>query len=169
MNLGLTPKLSSVSRVKHFIMRALQNLADAHDAIIESCVQQTYHANHRRHKDDHFVAGDLVYVSTSDLSLPKGQATKLLPKYIGPFKILDAHTSTSAYRVELPSQLRARNLHDWFHCSKLHPYHANDDALFPHREAHVFYNFGTPDDREWLVDEIIDHKWDKGQLFFHIH
>jgi hypothetical protein len=60
-------------------------------------------------------------------------------------------------------------LHDRFHRSKLRPYHANDDALFPHREAHVFYDFGTPDDREWLVDEIIDHKWDKGQLFFHIH
>ena len=169
LNPGLTPEPSSVPGVKHFVMRALQNLADAHDAIIESRMQQTYHANRRRRDDDHFAAGDLVYISTSDLSLPKGRATKLLSKYIGPFKILDAHTSTSSYRVELPLQLRARNLHDRFHRSKLRPYHANDDALFPHREAHAFYDFGTPDDREWLVDEIVDHKWDKGQLSFRIH
>ena len=71
--------------------------------------------------------------------------------------------------MELPLQLRAWNLHDRFHRSKLRPYHANDDALFPHREAHAFYDFGTPDDREWLVDEIVDHKWDKGLLSFRIH
>jgi hypothetical protein len=94
---------------------------------------------------------------------------KLLPKYIGPFKILDVHTSMSSYRVELPLQLCARNLHDRFHSSKLCPYHANDDALFPHREVHVFYDFGTLDDQEWLVEEIIDHKWDKGLLYFHVH
>jgi hypothetical protein len=29
-------------------------------------------------------------VSTADLSLPKGRAIKLLPKYVGPFRVLDA-------------------------------------------------------------------------------
>jgi hypothetical protein len=45
---------------------------------------------------------------------------------------------------------------------------ANDDALFPHREAHPYYDFGTPDDQEWLVDEIVAHKWDKNKLSFQV-
>ena len=51
------------------------------------------------------MAGDLVYVSTADLSLPKGRASTLLPKYVGPFKILDAQPSVLTYKVELPTQL----------------------------------------------------------------
>jgi hypothetical protein len=154
--------------VKYFVARAQRNLADAHDAIIESRVRQTHHANRRRREDDTFATGDLVYVSTADLSLPKGRASKLLPKYVGPFKILEAQPRNSSYRIELPAQLRARNLHDRFHRSKLRPHHANDDALFPHREAHAFYDFGTPDEQEWLVNEIISHKWDNNALSFQV-
>ena len=36
INPGITPGLSMVPHVKHFIMCALQNLSDAHNAIIES-------------------------------------------------------------------------------------------------------------------------------------
>ena len=169
INPGLAPSPSKVPGVTHFVARALQNLADAHDAIIESRVRQTYHSNCRRREDDSFAVGDLVYVSTTDLSLPKGRAAKLLPKYIGPFKVLEAHPHTSTYKVELPALLRARNLHDLLHRSKLRPYHANDDALFPHREAHALYDFGTPDDQEQLVDEMLAHKWDGDKLMFQLH
>ena len=132
-------------------------------------MRQTHNANRYRHEGDTFAAGDLVFVSTTDLLLLKGRAHKLLPKFVGPFKILDAQPSTSTYRVELPAQLQAQNLHDQFHQSKIRPYHANDDALFLHREAHMFYNYGTPDDQEWLVNEIVAHKWDTGRLSFQIH
>jgi hypothetical protein len=168
VNPGLTPEPNSVPGVKRFVSQALQNLADAHDAILESRVRQTHNANRHRRDDDPFAAGDLVYVSTADLSLPKGRATKLLPKYVGPFKILDAQPSASTYRVELPAQLRARNIHDRFHRSKLRPHHANDDVLFPHREPHRFYDFGTPDDQEWLVEEILAHQWDRDRLSFQV-
>jgi hypothetical protein len=32
----------------------------------------------------------------------------------------------------------------------------------------MLYNFGVPDDQEWLVDEIIAHKWDKNKLTFQV-
>jgi hypothetical protein len=139
-------------------MHALWNLLDTHDAIIESQVRQTHNANCLRHKDDTFVVDDLVFMSTADLSLPKGWARKLLPKYVGPFKILDAYQSTSSYKIELLAQLQAQNLHDQFHQSKLCPFCANDNVLFPHWEVHMFYDFGAPDDQEWLVEEILAHK-----------
>jgi len=169
VNPGIVPEPHAVPGVRHFVKRALQNLADAYDAIIESRVRQTHNANRHRREGDTFAAGDLVFVSTADLSLPKGHTHKLLPKFVGPFKILDAQPSTSTYKVELPAQLQARNLHDRFHRSKIRPYHANDDALFPHWEAHMFYDYGTPDDQEWLVNEIVAHKWDTGRLSFQVH
>jgi hypothetical protein len=113
--------------------------------------------------------GDLIYVSTADLLLPKGRVSKLLLKYVSSFKVVEAHPETSSYKVELPAQLRAWHLHDQFHHSKLCPYHANDDALFPHWEAHRYYDFGAPDDQEWLVEGILAHKWDKDALSFHVH
>jgi hypothetical protein len=37
-------------------------------------------------------------------------------------------------------------MHDLFYRSRLRPFHAaNDDALFPYRDAHSFYDFGTPE------------------------
>jgi len=169
LNPGLALEPSGVPGIKHFIACTLQNLADVYDAIIESRVRQTNNMNRCCHKDNVFMVGDPVFVSTLDLLLPKGCATKLLPKYVGPFKVLEAHLNTSTYKVELPFQLKAQNLYDWFHRSKLHPYHTNDDALFPHQEVHIFYDFGTPDDQEWLVDKILTHKWDGSQLSFHVH
>lgn len=107
MNPGVTPDTSSAPGIRHFIQRALQNLADAHDAIIESCIHQTHYTNRRRHDNDEFRTGDLVYVSTADLSLPKGQASKLLPKYVGPFKVTEVSLKTLSYQIELPTQLQA--------------------------------------------------------------
>jgi len=132
INLGVVPSLSSVPGVKHFVSRAPHNLLDAHNVIIKSRVRQMHHANRCRHEDDHFVVGEFVYVSTADLSLPRGCASKLLPKYVSPFKVLDAQSGSSSYKIELPAQLKAQHLHDQFHQSKLRPYHINDDVLFPH-------------------------------------
>ena len=32
----------------------------------------------------------------------------------------------------------------------------------------MYYDFGTPDDQEWLVEEILAHKWDKKKLLFQV-
>ena len=169
MNPGITPELSSTPEVRHFVAQALQNLTNAHDAIIESRVRQTHNANWHQREDNSFAVGDLVYVSTADLSLLKGRASKLLLKYVSPFKVIDTQPNTSNYKIELLTQLRAWNLHDQFHWSRLQPHHANDNMLFPHREANMFYDFRTLDDQEWLVEEILAHKWDKKKLAFQVH
>jgi hypothetical protein len=81
MNPGTQPELSSIPRVKHFVNKVLWNLSEAHDTIIESRVHQIHHANHCHAQNDTFANSKLVYVSTLDLSLLKGCASKLLPKY----------------------------------------------------------------------------------------
>jgi hypothetical protein len=72
MDPGIVAEHSKVPGMKKFVKCALQNLADAHDAIIECHIQQMHNANHHRHNNDEFREGDLKYISTADLSLPKG-------------------------------------------------------------------------------------------------
>src|ERR1051326_1699781 len=64
--------------VKHFAEQAKWNIMAAHDAIIASRVRQTYNTNKHRRPGDEYSPGDLVYLSTKNLNLPKGRACKLI-------------------------------------------------------------------------------------------
>ena len=154
--------------IKDFASQALQNLADAHDAIIETRVFQTKNANKQRSEEPGIKAGDLVYVSTKNLNLPKGRARKLCPKYVGPYKVLQTRPETSNYTLELPAALQERRIHPTFHVSLLRPYQASNDALFPNRAQPEPYDFGAPDDAEWFVDELLGHRWEGKTLEFQV-
>jgi hypothetical protein len=143
--------------VEEFAQRARANLKMAHDAIIEARVHSTYQVNKHRSEEKPFEVGDLAYLSTANLNLPKRRARKLAPKYIGPFRVTKALPDSSNYELELSEELKARRIHPRFHVSLLRPFEPNDDTLFPGRESKQFYNFGMPDDDEWLVDEIMGH------------
>ena len=67
-----------------------------------------------------FKVNDLVLLST--VNLPKNVvtnvgSTKLLPKYIGPFRVL--HRKGNAYTLELPRRMRT---HPTFYVGRLRPY-----------------------------------------------
>ena len=83
--------------IKDFASQALQNLADAHDAIIESRVFQVKNANTKHSDEPKIKAGNLIYLSMRNLNLPKGRARKLCLKYIGPYKVLRAKLESSNY------------------------------------------------------------------------
>ena len=51
------------------------------------------------------------------MTLPKGRAKKLQPKYIGLYKVVKAHIVASTVRLELPPELVARWVHPTFHMS----------------------------------------------------
>jgi hypothetical protein len=51
----------------------------------------------------------------------------------------------------------------------LAPYEPNDSLLFPGRAVQVFYDFGEDPDKEYQVQEILDHAWDLDQnLWFRV-
>ena len=68
----------------------------AHDVIIANHIQQMFHANKKCCTSDEYNVGDHMYLSTQNLSLPKGRARKLVPKYIGPYKVVKAHNKASS-------------------------------------------------------------------------
>ncbi|KAJ3478071.1 hypothetical protein NLI96_g10013 [Meripilus lineatus] len=110
-----------------FVDTIRDNLLTAHDSIIESRVLQTHQANKRRrpehqqegaHNRPILKAGESAYLSTKNLSLPKGRAHKLLPKFIGPYKILEGSPESSNYTLELPKELKDRGIHPRFHTQR---------------------------------------------------
>lgn len=165
-----SPDMAKFPGVQSFAERARLNIEQAHDAIIQARVHQTYFANQRRSAEPvPYIVGDLVYLSTKNLALPKNRARKLAPKYVGPYRVTRAHPETSSYTLELPDDLVRRRVHPTFHSALLRPHEANDDALFPGREARKFYDFGAPDDGEWMVDEIVGHRWKGRAVEFLVH
>jgi len=158
-NRGITPSETSQPGVKQFAEMANENISKAHDAIIHSRVNQTFQANKRRRELPPYDIGDKVYLSTENLALPKGRARKLMPRYVGPYKIIARKPEMSRYTLELPEPMKKRRINPSFHESKLRPFQRNDDTLFPKREVNVYYDFGEPEDQEWLVDEILAHQW----------
>ena len=161
-----TGRTSSPLGVETFIRQALENLAMAHDAIIESRIGQTYHANKRKGIAPKFEIGDLVYLSMKNLSMPKGRARKLIPKYIGPMKVMKRHTTSDTYTLDLPDQLKVRRVHPTFHIGLLRAHEPNDDTMFPRRDTQAFYDVGNDDKVEWVVDELLAHRWKGTQIEF---
>ena len=119
--------LTAFDGVRAFADKALMNLAIAHDSIIASRSFQTHYANRHITAEQPLKTGDLVYLATKYLNLPKGRVRKLLPTYIGPYAIASSNVSTSNYSLDLPEELRAHNIHPTFHVSMLKPHIPNDD------------------------------------------
>ena len=105
--------------VQSFVHQVRDNFSMAIDAIIESCMIQTHHANKKRKASPMLDVGKLVYLSTKNLTLLKGRARKCLPKYIGPMKVVTSHLETDNYMLKLPQQLKDRRIHPTFHINLL--------------------------------------------------
>jgi len=164
LNCGYIPQLgqrlgmdTKFTGVRQFTQQAQWNLMMAHDAIIESRVMQAHHANHRWMTGVDYAPGNLVYLSTQNLTLPKGRAKKLLPKYIGPYRVVEAHLPASTVTLELPPELTARRVHPTFHVSLIWAHVPNDNERFPRRDTKSYYDFGAVDEPEWFIDEILAH------------
>jgi transposase InsO family protein len=168
---GFFKSVSAAPGIREFAEKARWNLLEAHDQIIASRILQTYHANRRRREEPGLKVGDLAYLSTENLQLPKSRARKLLPRFIGPYRITEYSERFHTARLALPEELRKRRVHDVFHVSKLRKANENDLDSFPHRDVVVFYDFGHNDELEYTVQDIIAHRWegrDSSRLKFYL-
>lgn len=140
--------------VRVFAQRLKNAILEAHDNILDTRIKQTRDANRRRRQVP-FKLDDLVYVSTKNITLPKGTARKLVPKYIGPFRII-RDFDNGTFEVALPARLKQRGIHGSFHASLLRIHVPNDDRLFPGRSETQILPFDKFEN-EWAVDAITAH------------
>ena len=166
LNQGYMPQIrmltlfdTTFKGVRQFTLQAKWDLMAAHNTIIANHIQQTFHANKKHHNSDLYHVGDHVYLSTQNLTLPKGRARKLVPKYIGPYKVVKAHNEASTVMLELPPALVARRISPTFHMGLTQKFIANNDKLFPKRDVKSFYDVSQDNEQEWLIKEITSHPW----------
>ena len=93
-----------------------------------------------------------------NLTLPKGKARKLVPRYIGPYRVLKLMNDSLNITIELPQELKDRRISLTIHTNLVQPYVKNNDILFLKWEANTYYGFGNNDEQEWFVDVILAHK-----------
>ena len=151
--------------IQQFIENIKDVLNRTHDKLVTQRVRQAVQANKHRRTGRRYNAGDKVYLSTKNINFPKGRASKLCPKYLGPYEILKADHETSTYKLKLPPDLSKRHIHDTFHEGLLKPFIPNDEERFPKRETLSFYEFGNDPEQEWVVHSIDDHKWSPNLMF----
>ena len=141
--------------VRQFAENMKEAIMSAHDAIIASRVQHTVQAN-RKQQVATYKEGDLVYLSTKNISMPKGRARKLSPKYLGPFPITRVLKEGATYQLGLSDELIKRGVNRAFHASLLRPHVPNDDRRFPGQMPTQIPGFGEKPE-EWIVDQIVTH------------
>ena len=151
--------------VRTFALQKKLAIMAAHDSILSARVKQTRDANRKRRAAP-FKTGELVYLSTKNISFAKGLARKLIPKFMGPYKIL-RDFDNSSFKLELPSHLKQRGVHDVFHSSLLCEHIPNDDRLFPGR-MDTQIGTGPETEGEWAVDRILSHAGSKTDSHFEI-
>ncbi len=156
--------------IESFAQHTLDCLQGTHNAIIKSWVDQLVQANKHRWEDSpKLKKGELAYISTKNLSLPKGWVNKLLPKYIGLYEIIEVFLNSSNYALKLPPELEWWGIFPKSQVSWLAPHEPNNSIMFPGWAAWIFYDFGDDPKQEYQVSEIINHGWDMDNcLWFHV-
>lgn len=105
-----------LARAKKAIQAALERQKAIYDA---------------KHKPQEFSVGDKVLLSTKNLR--RRAPLKLLPKYIGPFEVIEeinsGNNNTQAYRLDTAKH--GYKMHDVFHTSLLHPFRSDGSYLPP--------------------------------------
>ncbi|TFK65194.1 hypothetical protein BDN72DRAFT_750877, partial [Pluteus cervinus] len=80
-----------------------------------------------------------------------------------------------SFKLDLPSRLRQRGIHDAFHASLLRVHVPNDDRLFPGRMETQVADFEGEKEFEWAVERVLSHsgtgtdsdfelKWKSGDI-----
>ena len=78
-----------------------------------------------------------------------------MPRYDGPYKIVDVHHEALTKTIDMPN---APNIFPTFHISNIKAWIPNDDQKYPSRTLTQPGPIDVNGIEEFLVDSIIDHK-----------
>jgi hypothetical protein len=138
-----------------------QQVLEARDCMLMAKIGQAHNANKKRGKEVVLKKGDRVLLSMSHrrreyMQKKDGRCTKFMPRFDGPYEVLEAYPDSSTYKLKLPLSSRS---HPVFHASQLRLAFDNNDSLFPARELSPPTAIVTPEgDTEYFIERIIDER-----------
>ena len=141
--------------VKQFAGNVKDTIMSVHDVIISSRIQNTVQVN-KKQAVTTYQEGDFIYLSTKNISIPKGQAHKLAPKYLGLFPITRTVKEGATYQLGLSNKLTKWGINQTFHALLLRLHVPNNDRCFPGRMPIQIPGF-RESLGEWIVDRIVTH------------
>ena len=160
LNYGQHPFTPTSMTVSSKVPRAMRYAQSLHERIqhakksLEAAQQRqkAYADQHRR--DVAYAVNDMVLLSTKNLKLKTSGCKKLMPKYIGPYKITQliqtSATQSAAVKLDLPAGMRVHNV---FHVSLIKPYRSDGTCQPP---APLFFEQdGSP---IWEVACLLDKR-----------
>jgi hypothetical protein len=139
-----------------------QRLLPAVDAFVKNIAEVVHQAKiHLRAAQDRqksyadrsrreltFSVGDQVLLRTKNLRLKTSGKRKLLPKWIGPFPVVQV-VGTVAYKLELPGSMKC---HPVFHVSNLQPYRSDGRVQPPPMSMEI------SGEVEFEVEQVLLHR-----------
>jgi hypothetical protein len=106
-----------VPQANNFARTLEENLARAKASFLAARSRQKLFAHQRRNEVE-LVVGQNVLLSTINFKLAHPGTRTLLPKWVGPFKVVE-RIGKVTYKVELPPNCK---MHNMFHVQLLKPY-----------------------------------------------
>jgi hypothetical protein len=138
---------SAVPAAVQFTLGVRAALREARQLLVAAQDRQKALANEGR-RDVVFAPDDMVWLNTKNLTLKHPGTRKLLPRYVGPFKIMQ-RIGEVAYKLKLPAKLK---MHDVFHVSLLKPYRS--DGRYPAMPEVI----DLTGELSYQVDTILAHR-----------
>ena len=166
----LLPNSSPEDVTAHDVIRKLQtDVLEAQDNLLCAKISQSVEANKHRSLTFPFAVGSRVRLTTlhrRNEYKAKGEkrVAKFMPRYDGPYTIIDTDEAHSTVTLELPN---VPNIFPTFHTSEILPFIENDAMLFPSRKFEEPPPILNPEgDEEFFIDKILDQRrWGRGYQY----
>ena len=135
-----------VPAAKDYTVAMQEAQRDARAYLLKAQQRQKSYADTRR-RELIFAVGDKVLLSTKNLRLATPGSRKLLPRYVGPFEVIQ-RVGEVAYKLALPGTMK---IHNVFHVSLLARY----DATGPCQPPPILLPDGS---EEYEVERLLDNR-----------
>jgi hypothetical protein len=135
-----------VPSANNFAQTLVGDLARSKASLLAARSRQKLFADQNR-RGVEFSVGDKIPLSTLNFKLAHPGTRKLLPKWVGPFKVVE-RVGKVAYKIELPPNLS--KMHNVFHVQLLKPYRDDGRVRPPPPPIEI------DDSLEYEVERVLD-------------